>query len=188
MMNSSKGGGLHPRYGLIIPREVEEMIGSIFGWLFKKEKEVPIDDRWSIPSLATISTPDKAINPLKNRIRVPPKGNGTYSFDIVGESKYQDALKTISGRKTREGKEFRCNAQVVPEPGNVHDSNAVAVKIDSLLVGYFNRVDAKDYMDQLRASGATIAVHSVAAMIVGGFKTREKEGHYGVKLDITRHS
>ena len=164
------------------------MLGSIFAWLFKKNRPAPIDDGWSIPTSAPISTLKGVNNPLRNQIRVPPKGNGTYSFDIVGESNYQDALAKISGRKTREGKEFKCTAQVIAEPDNKHDSNAIAVKIDSQLVGYFSRADAKDYSDQLRASGEGRATYSVAAMIVGGFKTKTREGYYGVKLDITRHT
>jgi hypothetical protein len=98
---------------------------------------------------------------------------------------YQNALEALAGKKTRDGKEFRCTANVSPEPANPFDPNAILVEIGGKKVGYFSRADAKDYSSQLKSGGGT---SEVAAMIVGGFKSKTKEGHYGVKLDITRHS
>lgn len=162
------------------------MLNRLLGWLFRRDEPFVEDDRWSIPKTAPTNTKAKSDRPLKGRIRVPLKGNGSFSFDIVGEASYQDALETIAGKKTREGKELRCTASVSPEPTNPHDANAIAVEIGGKKVGYLNKVDAKDYASQLKESGGGTC--EIAAMVVGGFKTKTREGHFGVKLDITRHS
>jgi len=162
------------------------MIGRLLQLLFKRGGPPPVDDKWSLQTPSAISKAQPH-NTLRGRIRVPLKGNGSYSFDIVGESNYQDSLAIIAGRKTRDGKEFRCSAQVEPEPANPHDSNAVVVKINGLVVVYFGRADARDYVEQLRSSGLVLSASDVGAMVVGGYKSRDREGHYGVKLDVTRH-
>lgn len=164
------------------------MLKTLFGWLFKRDEPPIIDEKWSMPYAKTELGRPSAVNPMKGRIRVPMKGNGTFSFDIVGESNYQVALEKISGRKTAEGKSFKCLAEVMHEPENPHDPNAVVVKIDGSVVGYFSKPDAKDYFTQIGESGKVNVRSPVTAMIVGGSKTKSREGHYGVKLDVTRHS
>lgn len=163
-----------------------EMIGKLLGFFFKREEPLIVEeDKWSLPAFQSASENVRTQNPLKGRIRIPLKGNGAFAFDIVGEASYQVALETLAGKKTREGKEVRCTAKVSREPANLHDPNAVKVEIGGKTVGYFSRADAKDYTGQLQSIGGGTC--EVAAMIVGGFKSKTKEGHYGVKLDITRH-
>jgi hypothetical protein len=76
---------------------------------------------------------------------------------IVGEANYQPAIARACGSTTWEY--VRCEIgqiTVVPEHGNQHDPNAVAVFIDSEKVGYLSRSDALDYrpaMDALRNGG-----------------------------------
>ncbi len=161
------------------------MFGKLLGMFFKREEPPVEDDRWRMPSTVPETRP-KTVNPLKGRIRIPIKGNGSFAFDIVGESHYQDALEAIAGKKTRDGKELRCTATVSREVANPNDPNAVKVEIGGKTVGYFGKADAKDYAGQLASIGG--GTSDVAAMIVGGFKSKTKEGHFGVKLDITRHS
>ncbi len=163
------------------------MFRKMLDFFFKRE-EPPIveDDKWSIPSSVPTSGNVRPHNPLKGRIRIPLKGNGSFAFDIVGEASYQVALEALAGKKTREGKELHCTAMVSREPENSHDPNAVKVEIGGKTVGYFSWADAKDYSGQLQSIGGGTC--DVAAMIVGGFKSKTKEGNFGVKLDITRHT
>ena len=163
------------------------MLNRLLG-LFFKRKEEPIieDDKWSLQVTTPIEKTSSLEAALKGRIRVPLKGNGSYSFDIVGEASYQDVLGSLAGKKTREGKELRCIAVVLHEPINPYDLNAIAVVIGGKTVGYFSKSDAKDYANQLTTNGG--ANQQVGAVIVGGFKSKTKEGHFGVRLDITRHS
>ncbi len=108
------------------------------------------------------------------------EGEGTFDFDVVGESGYQDALSEICGGKTREGHNLECVAYLVPEPDNPHDESAIAVYIDNLKVGYLPRVVTKRVAEIL--AGRII---SVDAVIVGGWRRPSgSEGHFGVKLDF----
>ena len=71
------------------------------------------------------------------------EGDGTYECDVVGEASYQDALNRIAGGKTKDGHEIECLAQLIPEPSNPHDANAIMVTIDGSRVGYLARAHAK---------------------------------------------
>ena len=161
------------------------MLRRLIDWAIGRKDEPLADDKWSIPQ--DWQSGSGVANTLSGKIRIPLKGNGNFSFNIVGEASYQDALLKLAGKKTREGKEVACKAEISLEPENPHDSNAVVVKIERTVVGYFSRPDAKDYSSQVKLSGGPGQPRVVSALIVGGFKNKDREGHFGVKLDITRH-
>jgi hypothetical protein len=58
---------------------------------------------------------------------------------VVGTSHYQDALLELAPREADEEVRRDAVATLVPEPGNPHDPNAIAVQIDGRLVGYLSR-------------------------------------------------
>lgn len=108
------------------------------------------------------------------------KGDGEFSFDIVGESHYQRSLEAICGGKTPEGREHYCIARLVPEPHNPHDRNAIAVYINSAKAGYISRQLAPRMSKSMNGQVVT-----VDAVIVGGWRCGNgDEGHFGVKLDL----
>lgn len=113
------------------------------------------------------------------------RGNGSYLTEVAGESHYQAALKKVAGEKTQEGKQHKCVARITPEPDNAWDKNACAVFIHNMKVGYLPAVICKDYLRQLKANGfkKTDSL-AVDALITGGWKDHNGEGHYGVKLDL----
>lgn len=115
-------------------------------------------------------------------------GDGSYSFEIVGEASYQDNLREIAGEKEDRAKDQECIAIIRPEPNNKYDPNAIAVGIDNRLVGYFERNTAKRFHKFLKNNnldGHTVVV--VEAMIVGGWSNRGGSGHYGVKLNVPKN-
>lgn len=73
---------------------------------------------------------------------------------FVGEASYQpELLRLLTSRghsaeacKTR-GKSFREEfvANLVPEPTNTYDANAVAVKVSGVTVAYLSRANAVNY-------------------------------------------
>lgn len=63
--------------------------------------------------------------------------------EVVGESHYQDAISAACGTVDGEATRFECFAELVPEPSNAHDPNAVMVRIDRRCVGYLSRDDAQ---------------------------------------------
>ena len=112
-------------------------------------------------------------------------GPGTYEFDIVGESKYQDALEAICGGRTEDGAEHQTEAVLYLEDSNPYDNLAVRVDIGGHTVGYLSRKDARSYRQQLRQLGHERIVCRCDAMIVGGWRrSRTDQGHFGVKLDL----
>jgi hypothetical protein len=68
----------------------------------------------------------------------------------VGESHYQDALRSLCGNQRWEDVQFDCTAVLVPQPTNPHDPNAVMVQVDATLVGYLSRGDAINYQALIR--------------------------------------
>ena len=67
------------------------------------------------------------------------------SLDVVGESHYQEALWSIVGtaEPDADGRiRVRCRADLVAEPDNPYDPNAVQVIVKKQVVGYLRRVDA----------------------------------------------
>lgn len=113
----------------------------------------------------------------------PPRefeGDGSYDYDIVGESSYQDAISRIVGGSTDESVEHECYAIVAPEPSNKHDKNAIKVIIDGTIVGYIPRSETDHFHPILAGRPA-----GCEALIVGGWnRGRRGRGHFGVKLDI----
>lgn len=62
--------------------------------------------------------------------------------ELVGESNYQRHLRAVGGRSRVW---LIVGAELVPEPENIHDENAVRVDIKGGVAGYLPRLDAKRY-------------------------------------------
>jgi hypothetical protein len=112
-------------------------------------------------------------------------GRGGYPRNVVGESHCQDALAAICGGHNRDGHELEIEGELVPEPSNPYDSNAVMVSIAGQKVGYLSRDDASQYQTSLVAAGFGSQRVKVGAKIVGGWRTNQHDaGHFGVKLAL----
>ncbi len=112
-------------------------------------------------------------------------GPGTYSVDIVGESKYQSALEAICGGRTDESQEKIVVATLVHEDNNPYDNKAIRVDVESHTVGYLSREDARQYRKSLKAAGHPGITATCSAIIVGGWDRGDGDiGHFGVKIDL----
>jgi hypothetical protein len=112
--------------------------------------------------------------------------SGDYSFDIVGESHYQDALDEICGGRTENGHKKTVQASIVHEDENKYDNKAICVMIRGKTVGYFNREDARLYRKLLKDNGSAGETATCSARILGGWeRAKGDKGHYGVKLDLS---
>lgn len=67
---------------------------------------------------------------------------GDIRVDVVGESHYQPAIRTACDWKPGTDTLFHCMAELVPEPTNPYDRNAIKVTIDGACVGHLSRQDA----------------------------------------------
>jgi hypothetical protein len=98
---------------------------------------------------------------------------GEHYVDVVGESYRQDVIaKLARARKP-------LVAELIREPDNEHDANAVRVDIHGETVGYVAREDAPSLhplLERLRREGRPA---QVAAHVTGGGEGR----HYGVIID-----
>jgi hypothetical protein len=113
------------------------------------------------------------------------KGRG-YTFNIVGESQFQDVLAQIAGPKTPDGAKVEKTAQIVDDDDNEHDESAIAVLIGGRVVGFIPRAVAASMradLARINPAGHPITCH---AKVVGGWRDADgHEAHYGVKLSIS---
>lgn len=114
-------------------------------------------------------------------------GPGTYDVDVVGESRYQDALEKICGGRTEHAQRLEVEAFLVPEDDNPYDSKAVRVYIQDQTVGYLDREFARSFREKMKEIGLTGVAAKCGAIIVGGWDRGEGDrGHFGVKLDLPK--
>jgi hypothetical protein len=119
------------------------------------------------------------------RVQIDLDGPGKFAVDVVGVSRRQEALSAIVERHDRRGRTVTVDAMLVLEDTNPHDSNAVRVEIDTLLIGYLSRANARRYRGDLAAAGTPQATVRCKARIVGGFKAASGErATFGVRLDL----
>ena len=72
---------------------------------------------------------------------------GDYAPEVVGTHRYQDALAPLVEQAGPNGELI---AELVREPGNQHDPNAIRVVAGGQTVGYLDRSEAADYQPLLR--------------------------------------
>jgi hypothetical protein len=106
--------------------------------------------------------------------------------DVVGEATYQSALERIAGGKTPEGgQRKRFTAQLVREPTNKWDRNAVRCDIGGQPVGYLSRDEASAFhavIDGLTSEGTPATCR---ASLSGGWDRGGGDtGHFGVVLNV----
>lgn len=110
----------------------------------------PFDHRWWDGSAwVDAYWPHSRPNPdyLPRSPRWDISANGEPYFDVVGENWHEDAIANAIGRKPPLNQEIEAyrTAELVPEPDNPHDRNAVCVRIDGRTVGYLATDAARLY-------------------------------------------
>lgn len=86
---------------------------------------------------------------------------------VVGESNYQDAIRSICGSDGNSDVALDCVAVLIPEPHNPHDPNAIGVQVDARHVGYLSREDAVAYGPMVGEVAATGRLVACSARIAG---------------------
>jgi len=80
-------------------------------------------------------------------------GDGSYLFEVVGESHYQADLERIVGGRTEDSASFQCVGTLIPEPDNPYDPQAGCVSVDGCKVAYLSRDWAAKFNAALLSSG-----------------------------------
>lgn len=108
---------------------------------------------------------------------------GDDDLEVVGESRYQQALWAACGGSPGDRVRHRIVAVLVPEPDNPHDGNAVAVWVDGAVVGYLPREVAARYVAGLRDRMTRCGAHvALSGVVVGGGRRAHGPGMLGVWL------
>jgi len=146
---------------------------SLFTWLFGNRNS---DEMGS----ASASLPIPYHSTSRARVKWR---EGSFPMNAVGESNYQAALERICAGHNRYGHELETDADLVREPSNPYDSNAIAVMISGNTVGYLPRDQASRVAAQMAEDG--IGRAACRARIVGGWRTNQyDEGSFGVRLAV----
>ena len=104
---------------------------------------------------------------------------------IVGEARRQDVLEELAcGRDDRGCLVRHVTAELVREPENPHDSDAVRVDVGGRTVGYIPRDEAPDFHPVIAALWGTGAPATCRATLTGGWARPDDRGHIGLCLDI----
>jgi HIRAN domain len=111
---------------------------------------------------------------------------GRPGVDVVGESHYADAVREVFGIGFRPGGcELMATAQLVPEPWNRHDPDAVAVWVGERQVGYLPRHEAGRYAPVLARLVAEGRTPQVLARLWAASDYRGRPGLTGsVRIDL----
>ncbi len=107
-------------------------------------------------------------------------GSGDYGLHAVGMSHYEPAFLQICGPRTADGVEQEEMAELVLDPANPYDRNAVRVEIRGLHVGYLAKADAVAFRQRLALEHIPGDRFPCKAEIVGGWEG----GYYGVHMDV----
>lgn len=132
---------------------------------------------WSSVKLSVAKTvPRYTRGEILNMTHDLADSTGSFGFEIVGESHYQAALKSITYGGD---KRMYVTAHVVLEDDNPHDPKAVAVEVADLTIGYFPRDDAREYRKMLKKKKLDLPRATCPAVLVTG-----PEGTVGVWLSL----
>lgn len=123
------------------------------------------------------------------------KGSLLFMIEVVGESFFQDNLRRIAAKKNAQiqfngsdAMAFQVCANIVSEPDNPHDSNAIQVLIDDLKVGYLDRTIAARLTAQIKKRGFDRIDATCLSLVNGVYRTDTEEYLFGVRLDIDSQS
>ena len=115
---------------------------------------------------------------------VLPTINLGAGIDVVGESYHQDALRGLCGQTGGQGLPRRVfTAQLVREPDNPRDPNAVRVDIGGLPVGHLSKEDAPRFHSVIKRLCEQGQAPTARAVAAGGWTS---EAQIGVKLLTSR--
>ncbi|MGO8871660.1 MAG: Mut7-C RNAse domain-containing protein [Acidimicrobiales bacterium] len=135
------------------------------------------------PNLPDARPPDPGVSAQAES--EPLTLTGRTEIDVVGESRYQDALLELTGgRRHYGGVRMRTVARLVPEPDGA-EPGAIAVTIAGRTVGWLSRADAARQHDTVVAAIQHDGRATCTATIVGGWEREHGDiGYFGVRLQF----
>jgi hypothetical protein len=124
-------------------------------------------------------------SPPTSKSKLPAEGtyillesSGSYSVGLAGESNYFEAISMAANRRSGE---HLAIAEIIREPDNKFDTNAVRVEIDGRTVGYIPREEAPSF-HALLSYGASLNKRVFVSCRV--WVSDEDDSYGSVSLDI----
>jgi len=159
---------------------------GLFDWLRPKEKRKkdPYYEEWERNQAkrgAARAKLDKALQRHAHRL-APGRG---WTFDIAGESFYQDALRESYRRHGGNGHDLKVIAVVRPDNDIAEHPAAVRIEIDGRVVGHLPSGKGEVYRHHIQNTTALIEGAACEAKIVGGYTRADgSKAYFGVRLKI----
>lgn len=108
-------------------------------------------------------------------------------LDVVGESHYQDSLEYAARHRSEGAQYIACVAELVPDPNNEFDRNAVRIEIAGRPVGHLSRDQAQVWQPFLLPIASAGRRIFTRATIAGGWDRGPADsGSWGVRLDMAK--
>jgi HIRAN domain len=106
------------------------------------------------------------------------------AIDIAGESYYQDALEQVGGGRGAFGVQNQLiTVELVREPTNSHDPNAVKIQADGHQLGYLPREEAPRFHAVIDKLTAKDRPATCRARLTGGWdRGRDDRGSIGLRI------
>jgi hypothetical protein len=156
------------------------LLKKLLGLLTGKTESNSINDQHNPSNQNTIT--NGVDSPQIHDKEVSCMPNRAFDVIVVGVSNYQEALGKICHNKHDEGLEMLVRANLMPEEGNPHDSNAVRIDVEGERVGYLSRENALRWRGKMISKGISEVVTCPAK--IKWDKNAFALGSYGIWLDL----
>ena len=110
--------------------------------------------------------------------------SGEFTVRVAGTSYRRDAIAKVARNPPDVPALVMCHAELVPEDGNPHDANAVAVRINGTHVGYLPRDYAPTFRGYISELPDELRVTVAVAVITSGFEQDGRSYEYRIEIDI----
>jgi hypothetical protein len=105
---------------------------------------------------------------------------------VVGESNYQATIREEAGVRRGEAVSCVVEAELLAEPDNAYDANAIAVFLSGAKAGYLSRGDALDFAPVMTSLAAAGYGSARCAAVISGRGRDGDTSNLGVFLHVGR--
>ncbi|WP_028102146.1 hypothetical protein [Pseudoduganella violaceinigra] len=109
---------------------------------------------------------------------------GRFQLEVLGESRYSDTIRELAGEHGDGAADTRLKALLLADDNNPYEDKAVAVFLNSEMVGYLAPKDAMAFRTMLARQAIPGQLTSTDAVIRGGQLYQGKRLSYTVLLDV----
>lgn len=113
---------------------------------------------------------------------------GLFPLSAAGTSFRHDAIAKLAKNTPGKSAFAFCTATLAPENTNIHDSNAIMILIQGVMVGYLPKNYAEIFRAHFKKIGLPVQITTCDAVITNGLEAEGKQYSYTIELDIALDS